>query len=319
MIGAAGEVDTTSGPWQVSLFYRNLHSERRFVGSQESPDPHVAVNDIHVIDLAISYALTKRYGLDLDILIVHMNREQSVRAGQTFGGRFDTQAAGLGDVSIVGRRWLFDPATNRRRNVSLGLGIKMPTGKDVATDVFQTFGGPVVQTVDQSIQPGDGGWGIKLEASTFQTFGRSFTLFSTLDYLSNPRGTNGVRTYRPRASEAVMSVPDQYLGRLGLQFPVWSSNGLWGTLAWRIEGVPARDLLGPSTGFRRPGYAVSVEPGLRVTRSSSTAFVSVPFAVYRNRVKSVPDETDAPIPTTLGNGDAAFADHLLLLGISRTF
>ena len=116
-----------------------------------------------------------------------------------------------------------------------------------------------------------------------------------------------------------MSVPDQYLGRLGLQSPLWSSLGLWGTLAWRIEGVPVRDLLGPSEGFRRPGYAVSVEPGLRVTRSSSTAFVSVPFAVYRNRVKSVPDENDAPIPTTLGNGDAAFADHLLLLGISRTF
>ena len=64
-------------------------------------------------------------------------------------------------------------------------------------------------------------------------------------------------------------------------------------------------------------HAVSVEPGLSVTPSSITAFVTVPVAVYRNRLKSVPDEIDDPILHTLGNGDAAFADYLFLLGISR--
>src|SRR5262249_39809721 len=148
------------------------------------------------------------------------------------------------------------------QNVSLGLGVKIPTGKDDVTDSFQTFGAPVVQTVDQSIQPGDGGWGIGLRAAGFKTLGSSFTLVSTLNYLSNPRATNGVRTSRPRASEAIMSVRDQSLARLGAQFPVWSKQKLSGTLAARIEGVPAHDLLGPSDGFRRPGYALSIEPGV---------------------------------------------------------
>jgi hypothetical protein len=116
-----------------------------------------------------------------------------------------------------------------------------------------------------------------------------------------------------------MSVPDQYLGRLGIQLPVWPQRGFWGSVAARIEGVPAHDLLGPSTGFRRPGYAVSIEPGLLASYGSNTFSASVPVAVYRNRVKSVPDAMDAPIPQTLGNGDAAFADYLLLLGYSRSF
>ena len=319
MIGARGEAYVAPGSWQVSVFYRNQHSDRRFVGSNEEPDPHVAVNDLNVFDLTISYALTSRYGFDLNLPVLVMNREQSIRSGQTFGSRFSTQAGGLGDVSVMARRWFFDPAKAQRRNVSVGLGIKIPTGKDDVRDEFQTFGAPVVQTVDQSIQPGDGGWGFMLRASTFGRLGESFTLFSTLDYLSNPKETNGVPTYRPRASEAIMSVPDQYLGRLGIQFPVGPKWGIWGNLAGRIEGVPAHDLFGGSAGFRRPGYAVSIEPGLIISRQANTLFASVPYAIYRNRTKSVPDEIDNPIPQTLGNGDAAFADHLLLLGYSYTF
>jgi hypothetical protein len=90
-------------------------------------------------------------------------------------------------------------------------------------------------------------------------------------------------------------------------------------LAARIEGVPAHDLLGPSDGFRRPGYALSVEPGLAWYRSSNALAVSVPIALRRDRTRSVPDEMDNPIPQTLGNGDAAFADWVLLVGFSRRF
>src|SRR5262245_56933705 len=107
-----------------------------------------------------------------------MNREQSVRAGQTFGSRYSIQAHGVGDVFVGVRRWLFDPARNAEQNISLSLGVKIPTGQDDVMDAFQTFGAPVVQTVDQSIQPGDGGWGIGFRAAAFKTLGNSFTLVS---------------------------------------------------------------------------------------------------------------------------------------------
>jgi len=319
VIGAEGEVYGSARSWQSSLSYRYQHSERRFRGSQEAPDPHTAVNDINVLDVGISYELTARDGVEIDVPIVGMNWEMSVRQAQTFGGRFSMQARGLGDVFVGASRWLFDPARHPGQNISLGLGVKIPTGKDDVTDALQTFGAPVTRTVDQSIQPGDGGWGIGLRAAAFKMVGRSLTLVSTLNYLSNPRGTNGVPTYRPRASEAIMSVPDQYLARLGAQFPVWLKQKLSGTLAARIEGVPAHDLMGPSDGFRRPGYALSIEPGLAYYRSSNALAVSVPVALRRNRTESVPDEIDNPIPQTLGNGDAAFADWVLLVGFSHRF
>lgn len=318
MIGAGGAVYSSTGLWQVSLFFRNQHSDRRFRGTHEEPDPNVAINDIRVFDLSISYVFTSRYSLSLQVPILNMNRSQAVVDG-TFVGRFDTQAGGLGDLSGMARGWLFDPAKNGRQNISLGLGMKIPTGEKDATDTFQTLGGPAVRTVDPSIQPGDGGWGIALEASAFKMLGDNSALFSTLNYLSNPKGTNGVRTFRGRASEAIMSVPDQYLGRLGITFPVWLERNLSGTLAARIEGVPVRDLFGPSTGFRRPGYAVSIEPSLIFSHKLNTFSVSVPYAIHRNRKKSVPDEIDHPIRLVLGNGDGAFADYLLLIGVSRRF
>jgi hypothetical protein len=37
---------------------------------------------------------------------------------------------------------------------------------------------------------------------------------------SNPRETNGVPTFRARASESIMSVADQYLLRIGVSAPV---------------------------------------------------------------------------------------------------
>jgi hypothetical protein len=81
----------------------------------------------------------------------------------------------------------------------------------------------------------------------------------------------------------------------------------------RIEGVAVTDLFGPSDGFRRPGYALSLEPGFSYTRGRDTWLVNVPVAVSRNRKRSVSDFQDGR------HGDAAFADYVLLLGYSRNF
>jgi hypothetical protein len=83
--------------------------------------------------------------------------------------------------------------------------------------------------------------------------------------------------------------------------------------AGRIEGVPVRDIIGKSEGFRRPGYAISVEPGFLYSRGRDTWSISMPIAVERNRRRSVPDIADGR------HGDAAFADDLLIIGYSRRF
>ena len=94
-----------------------------------------------------------------------------------------------------------------------------------------------------------------------------------------------------------------------------ASNFRWVTasLGGRLEGVPSSDLIGCDKGFRRPGYAISVEPGLTFRRGHSALTVGVPFAVYRNRTRSYADKING------GHGDAAFADYLVIVGFSRLF
>src|SRR5437763_16835055 len=99
----------------------------------------------------------------------------------------------------------------------------------------------------------------------------------TIDYiygsfLINPRNQNGVELTiadDDPATTAVFgkinSVPDQYVGRVGLGYLLWPKHGLTLTLGGRVEGIPVYDLIGGSDGYRASGYAVSIEPGLAVS------------------------------------------------------
>jgi len=90
-------------------------------------------------------------------------------------------------------------------------------------------------------------------------------------------------------------------------------RGLAMSIGGRIEGVPVRDAFGASNGFRRPGYAISVEPGLLYGHRAWTFSVNTPLVVERNRKKSVTDYQNR------FHGDAAFADYSIIFGVSRRF
>ena len=165
---------------------------------------------------------------------------------------------------------------------------------------------------DQSVQLGDGGFGFTIDTFAFKSF-KHLTIFGAATYLFNPRNTNGVPAGRPRPSEAVMSVSDQYVGRAGVAVPIRKLRGLAFNFGGRIEGVPSSDVFGKSDGFRRPGYAVSLEPGISFTRKKETWTVNVPVPVLRNRIRSVPEIRDGV------RDAAAFADYIILAGYSRKF
>jgi hypothetical protein len=99
------------------------------------------------------------------------------------------------------------------------------------------------------------------------------------------------------------------LGRVGFGYKFLPKYGLTFTLGGRIEGTPPDDLIGGSGGRRRPGYAVSIEPGLTFIRNGWFVSFSAPVALYRNRQ---PDSTGA-------EGDAAFADFMTLFSAGRSF
>lgn len=324
MFGADSQPVAAAGTWQVSMSMRSLTSDRHYSGSEEQThrerDRTYVVNEQQALDVGVTYAVTDRFNLSLGIPVIEASWSLPTPISPLPPGpRAEQNASGLGDVSLTGRYWMLAPA--RRRNVSLGLGIKAPTGSYDETDVYPNIDGSnaVAKPVDQSIQPGDGGWGVLFDVQAFHQT-RRVTLFGSGTYLANPRDTNGTPSIlvglgfgeNPTfEAEGILenSVPDQYLVRLGALAP-FGSSGWAGSLAYRLEGLPRYDLIGDSHGWRRPGYEMFVEPGIAYSKEAWTATVNVPIGVYRNR---------RPNPYSGREGDATFPDYIVLAALSYRF
>jgi len=329
----AGPCATTPGgftnhldvKWQVALAYRWLNSDRHFVGDVEQKHRHVTgnqvINDSHFIDLGVSYSFTPRWGATVVLPYVHHDRTSWYEHTRT--NRHRSSSRGLGDVRFALTGWVLDPAKMPSGNLQFGIGFKAPTGDFAATDTFTTVNGPVVGSVDQSIQPGDGGWGLTLDFNGYQTLGAGVYGFAQGSYLANPRDVNGTSTRsgtaRGNPFEQEMSVADSYLVRGGLGYAIPWVKGLVVTLAGRVEGVAVRDLIGDDNGFRRPGYAVSIEPGLNLMAGRWNFAVSAPVLMYANRQRSVADERFTESSGVYRHGDAAFASFLVSASVARVF
>lgn len=309
------------GHWQIGVGYRWQMSDRPFIGTEEQVERRrlgvVSVNRIHLFDVGVSYGLTRRVVVSASIPFMIASRTRPGKVDQLAG--FPNapdqvyKSVGFGDLALSARMWVIRPPAEKRQNVSIGFGMKLPTGKKDVSDWVNTPSGRQRRLADQSIQLGDGGFGFTIDAAAFKSL-KHFTIFGAGTYLFNPRNTSGVPAGRVRPSEAVMSVSDQYLARAGVAVPIRSiRRGLAFNIGARLEGVPSRDVFGKSDGFRRPGYAVSVEPGIIYVRKKSAWTVNVPIPFLRDRVKSVPEKRDNATDA------AAFADYLILVGYTRRF
>jgi hypothetical protein len=316
-----GVQDSYTGPnrWQVSMNYRYQYSHRHFVGPDEQKnraDDHSQVkNNIHLMEVGLRYNPNPQWSFSLNIPYFDATRSSPVRdSNRVVVDRSVVQASGLSDITLSARRLLWKPLKHPDGNLAIGLGVKIPTGEDdVFDDRKRLVNGQTVfteESVDQSIQPGDGGWGFALEATGFRRFGGRSVGYASASYLFNPEEQSKTDRGGNDPNTRFLSIADQYLARVGA-----ATNFRWVTasLGGRLEGVPSSDLLGGDKGFRRPGYAISVEPGLTFRRGHSALTVGVPVAVYRNRTRSYADKING------GHGDAAFADYILLLGFTRLF
>ena len=244
-------------------------------------------------------------------------------AGNAAGpaSRKSTHSFGIGDARFAFYYWMMKPKEKQKWNLQLGMGIKLPTGDYRYQDYFyRNDTTKVLGPVDQSIQLGDGGTGITLELNSYYTLSKELSLYGNFFYLSNPREQNGTSTARggvPTAASIsygsnVMSVPDQYMYRAGLNY---MKKSFGASIGYRREGIPAKDLIGGSNGFRRPGYVVSVEPGLSYEKKKIIYFLNLPVALQRNRTQSLPDMICTQKTGVYFKGDAAFANYLLNVGM----
>ena len=302
--------------------FRYFHSFRDFRGDGEVNIP-IVKNDtyVDVFDLEVTYAVTKRLSLTLELPIQYGSRTNKIEHDLIHVHTM--RASGIGDLRLSANFLLLNPDKHPNENIYLGLGVKAPTGNDAATDYSFRATGPVLRPVDSAIQPGDGGWGVFLSGNAFARVFKSTYAYASGTYLSNPREFNGVQTVigdlpaftGGDKGEAFNSVPDQFVTRVGLTTPVWPAAGLSGSLGVRWEGIPSHDLIGGSDGYRVPGYSVSIEPGISISRDRDFLSVTTPVAIYRKGLPAVPDvRTHSPFA-----GIASFADFQINVTYSHLF
>jgi hypothetical protein len=329
----------------AAVSHRWQYSDRHFIGDEEQTqrlkEGSEVINDVHLVDISVSYAISKRFTATLAIPFQFATRSQAVRdnrrdaAGNlinpspfpapdgTVGGavvdRYETSAYGLSDIRLLVTAWLLDPEKNKKQNVSVGLGVLFPTGDKDAKDTFTVFGTNAagqyepraeIRNVDNSIQPGAGAWGIIFDIAGFAELVENFNVFASGTYIATPEEDAGVFD-GPNNTGRVWSTGDSYLFRAGMGYTFHPGfvDGLTLSLGGRMEGTPSTDLIGGSEGRRRPGFAISIEPGLVATKDGWFASFTAPVAVYRNRERNFAGE----------EGDAAFADFITLLTVGRKF
>lgn len=315
------------GEFQAGMNYRFFSSFRHFRGTEEEPDRvsnnTEVVNNSNSWDFSLSYGISTRWYAGITVPMVINERSSLYEHGRN--ERNATYSRGLGDIRIGAGYWLFDPIASPNLNIAIGASIKLPTGSYNATDIFYNVGpqgSPQVRPVDQSIQPGDGGFGFVIDFQYYQKLANNLYSYGGGFYLFNPRNTNGTRTFRETLSpilqnEAIMSVPDQFSLRSGLSYAMLPE--LSTSLGARFEGVTVKDVLGESDGFRRPGNVLSIEPGVAWMHNRIALNLSVPIALRRERPQSVTDLETEMITGMPRAGDAAFADYLINFGISYRF
>jgi hypothetical protein len=310
-LGGQGEAYQRKNEWRLTLGYRHLYSNEWFVGSADAsargPGGQSPVLKINTLIADVAYAPTERLQLHLGIPFS--------RGSQTTiwpDKVSHTQSvSGIGDLSVVGEGWLLSPKAHQGGNVSIGLGVKAPTGSHDASSFVYTATGAIAHAADQTVQPGDGGWAILLQSQAFRQVTERVYGYAFGSYSVSPKARSDVE-FRP-GTGVYWSVPDVYSARAGAAFAVLPEQGLTMSLGARMDGIPLRDLIGGGDDdtIKRTSRVILVDPGLSLTRGKDNFTVSVPWRVRVNRFKSLYETRT----NSLNAG--GFAKYLIFASYSR--
>src|SRR5258705_7800098 len=289
---------TDAKGWEMNFNNRYFRSYKHFVGTieqkQRVEEGSEVINHSYELDITAIRTLNSRWSFSMILPLMDFSRSSLYEHDGV--NRHITHSFGIGDARFSAYRWMFDPATSHHGNLQLGVGIKLPTGNYNYQDYFyKKPDSLVLGPVDQSIQPGDGGTGLTFELNGFYNFNHQVGVYGNFFYLINPREVNGTCTTRGGVASATakkyntdgMGVPNLFMVRGGAAFMI---NQFTFSGGIRMEGLPSKDLIGGSRGFRRPGYIISAEPSITWVTKRTSFNLSVPVALVRNRTQSDADK-----------------------------
>lgn len=316
--------DPASGSWMLNVNNRYFNSFRTFKGTedQHTPRENQVINKTYTLDLTLLHMFANDWSIAFSLPISANSRSTKFEHG---GTRHTTHSFGIGDIRLMGYKWLLKSATHHKGNIQLGLGLKFPSGDFRFMDFYYVNDTTrVLNPVDQSIQLGDGGTGIIFEMNAFYRISQSFNTYGSFFYMSNPREQNGVSTAKnapvsslaKKAGSDVMSVPDQYTARAGIAY---LHRQLALELGIRAEGVPVYDLIGGSGGLRRAGYNISIEPGITYRMKKAVFYTYVPVSLKRSISQSYTDKNISAITGTFTISPGGFPDYMIFIGATFAF
>ncbi len=311
-LGGQRESFFHKGEWQVGLAYRRLYADKWFVGTEvdqtKTPFQRQLFLHINTLDLSLTYALSNRATATLTLPFLYGTQSRYYADLR----RHEVQSLGLGDVNLIGNFWLFDPPTHLDGNLNLGLGVKTPLGSNtIRDDWWLADSSQIRHVVDQSIQLGDGGWGIIMQAQAYQRILPSTNVYFIGTYMLSTREHTDVPS--PIAG-VTLGVPDVYYVRGGLAYALWPTQGLSANLGVRLDGITRRDIIGGADAhFRRPGFTLFLDPGLALRRGPDEFSLNLPVRLHQDFPQSLIDQQKS-FP---GGGD--LADYLVYASYSRRF
>lgn len=284
VIGGQGDVYLQRHTWQVGVAYRRLVSDQFVIGSHVRNDlgPNGAPTRLksNAFTISLAYGLSDRLSLTLNAPYAQASHSRLYADLKSHG----TSIRGLGDANLIATLWLRHTGLQPRGNLAISFGAKAPTGTHSAGGYFwKKSGDSIPFPLDQSIQPGDGGWGLIFQVQGFQPILPSTYLYAAGSYLASLRTVTEVPRDPPGGvfSAVYWAVPDTYYARAGVVTAPWPGMGLTLSLGARLDGTTKGDLIGGrDEGYRRPAVVGYVDPGVSFTRGSRTLALDVPVRAY---------------------------------------
>lgn len=315
-LGGLGDQSAPKGGMRVTLSYRRLTADQFVIGHKilNASGPGGRPLDIKTnsFDLNFAYAMSSRLSLAINVPYMYGTLGRIYPDAKWH----ESATSGLGDMNATATYWILDPFRSPRGNLALTLGVKAGTGRhDVRTDFYLANGKSVSFPNDDTMQPGDGTWGVIVQLQGYQRLLPRIAAYASGAYTINPKD-NRSEVRQPTGALATehFAVPDVFGFRGGLAGTVSEAHRVLFSLGGRLDGTARSDLVDHNeSGFRRPAVVGYVEPGLTITRGAHALALSVPIRAWMNFRPAYVDIAKG----RRGGGD--LANHLLLASYTVTF
>jgi hypothetical protein len=284
--GTEGDIYLRRGTWQVGIAVRNLRSSRLIQGHTDLGPSSVVSNT--VVFPSLTFGLSDRVTIGVTVPVGHGTHETLYPDQQ----RHRNAATGVGDISVTASVWLLSASPLRTGgNLGFGAGLKVPTGRnDVEGRWWNADGTAIPFPVHQSIQLGDGAWGMIARVHGFQPLAAGVYVYGAAVYTASLLGVTDV----PRTPDSTQfwAAPDTWEASAGVAWVIGPEQGFSARSGFFFSGTTRRDLIGDTdpTEHRLPATAGYLEPALTLTRGAHTWTLGVATRIYKNFRPSVWDE-----------------------------